>query len=98
MGKYEILVGTAGILGLTSFGALVLRVYETKETTHLTPVWLGLNITAQILVILYGFINKSIGLMIPASLFLAGLLFILFMKITYPSEEKKILKELEKNV
>lgn len=90
MGKYEILVGTAGILGLTSFGALVLRVYETKETTHLTPVWLMLNITAQILVLVYGFINKSIGLIMPATLFLSGLIFIWFIKITYPKEEKKL--------
>lgn len=98
MGKYEFLAGTAGILGLTSFGALVLRVYQTKETSHLTPVWLTLNITAQILVLVYGFINKSIGLMFPASLFLTGLLFITFIKVTNPSEEKKIVKELEKIV
>ena len=80
MPKYEILPAIAGSLGLISFSTLLLRVYNTHNTTSFPYSWILINITAQILAGTYGIINKAYGVYLPASVFLVGLLYLLYVK------------------
>ena len=90
MPKYEALIGLAGVLGLMSFSALIQKIYDTHNTTSLPWIWLGINITAQVLSLLYGFANNAYGIIIPNLLFLAGLFYILYVKINHkPKDENK---------
>lgn len=88
MGKYEALIGTAGILGLVSFSTLLQKIYETHNTSSLPWTWIVFNITAQILSFTYGIINGAYGIFIPNTLFLSGLSYILYVKLTYKPKEK----------
>ena len=90
MPKYEALIGVAGVLGLISFSALIQKIYDTHNTTSLPWIWLGMNLTAQILSLIYGIGNGSFGIIIPNLLFLAGLFYILYVKINHkPKDENK---------
>jgi hypothetical protein len=92
MGKYELLPAVAGALGLTSFGTLVLRVYETRNTTSLPYSWVLLNLSAQILAGTYGVLNGAWGIYGPSSVFIAGLIYVLYVKYyeqTYPTPPKQ---------
>ena len=59
MGKYESLIGIAGIIGLISFSSLIQKIYETHNTTSLPWIWVSMNITAQILSLIYGIVNSA---------------------------------------
>jgi hypothetical protein len=90
MPKYEALIGVAGVLGLISFSALIQKIYDTHNTTSLPWIWLGMNLTAQILSLIYGIGNGSFGIIIPNLLFLAGLFYILYIKLNHkPKDENK---------
>jgi hypothetical protein len=89
MGKYELLPAVAGALGLTSFGTLVWRVYQTHNTTSLPYSWILLNLSAQILAGTYGVLNGAWGIYGPSSVFIAGLIYVLYVKYfeqTYPKK------------
>ena len=88
MPKYEALIGIAGVLGLISFSALIQKVYDTHNTTSLPWIWVGMNITAQILSFTYGLANGAYGIFIPNFLFLAGLSYILYVKLNHKPKEK----------
>ena len=88
MGKFEALIGTAGILGLVSFSTLLQKIYETHNTSSLPWTWVGLNITAQILSFIYGTTNGAYGIFIPNIFFLSGLLYIFYVKLRYKPKEK----------
>jgi hypothetical protein len=94
MGKYEGLVGIAGTLGLISFGSLLLKIYETHNTTSLPWSWLLINLTAQCLAFTYGIVNKAYGIFIPCTLFILGLLYILYIKLKHGQYEKDKPKQL----
>ena len=76
MGKYESLVGIAGILGLVSFSSLLQKIYETHNTTSLPWSWIIINLVAQSLSVIYGIINNAYGIYIPCIIFVLGLLYI----------------------
>ena len=80
MGKYEVLIGTAGILGLISFSSLIMKIYRTNNTESLPWTWILLNITAQLLSLIYGIKNNAVGIYIPNSIFLCGLMYIFYVK------------------
>ena len=88
MPKYESLIGVAGIFGLVSFSSLIQKIYDTHNTTSLPWTWLIMNLSAQVLSLLYGLANNAYGIYIPTSLFLIGLIYILYVKIKHPSTEK----------
>jgi len=89
MGKYESLIGTAGVLGLISFSSLLLEIYKTHNTTSLPWTWIIMNLAAQILSLVYGVANGSWGIVLPGILFLAGLLYILYVKSIHKETEPK---------
>jgi hypothetical protein len=88
MGKYESLIGVAGILGLISFSSLLALVYKTHNTTSLPWTWILMNLGAQILSLVYGVANGSWGIVLPGLLFLAGLLYILYIKTKHKEDPK----------
>jgi len=83
MGKYEGLVGIAGMLGLISFSTLVQKIYTTHNTSSLPWMWVIANLTAQLLSFTYGIINGAYGIFIPNFIFLMGLSYILYVKINH---------------
>ena len=93
MGKYEALVGMAGVIGLMSFSTLLQRIYKTHNTESLPWAWILMNITAQSLSFTYGIMNGAYGIFIPNSLFLCGLVYILYVKLNFKESEKEEKKD-----
>lgn len=81
--KYQFIAGSAGILTILAFSHLVYRVYTTKETEHLTFIWLFLVLSAQSLLFLYGILNNAYGIYVPATILILGLLYVFYVKIYY---------------
>lgn len=96
--KFEALVGIAGILGLVSFSTLIQKIYDTHNTTSLPWTWIALNITAQLLSMIYGIANGAYGIYIPNSLFLLGLLYIFYVKVMHKPKNEKEAKERNKQM
>ena len=94
MGKHEELVGIAGVLGLISFSTLVQTVYTSHNTTSLPWSWVIINITAQVLSHDYGLVNNAYGIYIPNFLFLAGLVYIMYVKLNHAKYEKNKPKQI----
>lgn len=88
----ELLIGTAGIIGLISFSTLVKRVYTTKNTSSLPYTWVIMGITAQCLSFTYGFLKGAYGIFIPNFFFILGLSYILYAKINYKIIDTPIVK------
>jgi hypothetical protein len=83
----EIIIGIAGALGLFSFSSLLKGIYLTHNTTSLPWSWLFISIVAQSLALLYGFIKRAYGLIIPNIFFNLGLYYIFYIKLKHPSTE-----------
>lgn len=94
MGKYESLIGIAGMLGLVSFGSLLMKIFETHNTASLPWTWILVNLAAQGLSVVYGVANKSYGITIPCVLFVLGLFYIFYVKLNHGEKEKTIPKQL----
>lgn len=93
--KYQIIAVIAGILAIMSISSLVLRVHITKDTEHLTYIWICLVLMAQSLLVIYGLINNSYGIYIPSTILILGVLYVLYVKIAY-SKTTKIEDELRR--
>lgn len=89
MGKYELIATAALLCNFSSFGTLLYNVSITHNTTTLTYSWFYTNILAQVLMIIYAVLNKAYGIYIPTTFLLAGLLYMLYIKYTYPSGTPK---------
>jgi uncharacterized protein with PQ loop repeat len=92
MGRFESLIGIAGILGLVSFSSLIQQIYKTHNTTSLPWTWIIMNLGAQSLSMIYGIGNLSYGIVLPGILFMTGLFYILYIKLNhrqYETGEKK---------
>lgn len=81
--KYQFIAALSGILTILGFINLVFRVYVTKETTHLTYTWLFLVLSAQTLLMIYGILNNSYGIYMSPIILISGLMYILYVKLTY---------------
>jgi uncharacterized protein with PQ loop repeat len=81
--KYQFIAVVSGILTILAFSHLVHRVYTTKQTEHLTYTWALLILTAQSLLVLYGILNNSYGIYLPAIIIVIGISYILYVKINY---------------
>ena len=81
--KYQIIAVISGILRILSFTALIYTVQITKETDHLTLPWILLILASQCLLVIYGVINNSYGIYVPATILIFGVLYILYIKLNY---------------
>jgi hypothetical protein len=84
----------SGVLNFLAFSQLLFQVHITKKTDNLSFLWALTIITSQSLLIYYGVANELTGVYLTASVFLIGILYIVYVKLKYPSEIKKIDKEL----
>jgi ACR3 family arsenite efflux pump ArsB len=91
--KHEEFAFISGILSITAFSFLIYEIHITKNTDSLTFIWIFLILVAQSLMFMYGKLNHIQGLYIPATIFLIGMLYILYVKVVY-KETKKIEDEL----
>lgn len=81
--KYQFIAIISGILTILGFSHLVFRVHNTKDTNHLTFTWLFLILSAQTLLMIYGILNNSFGIYLPPIIVISGLLYILYVKLSY---------------
>jgi len=79
--KYQNIAIISSILTIVAFSYLVFRVHNTKETEHLTFIWLFI-ILSQSLIFIYGFLNKFRFIYLQAFIILLGLIYILYIKIS----------------
>jgi uncharacterized protein with PQ loop repeat len=96
--KYQIIAVISSILTILAFSNLIFNVHMTKETEHLSLIWIFLVLTAQSLLVVYGLINNSFGIYVPASILILGVLYVIYIKANY-SNTKLIEDELRtKNI
>ena len=96
--KYQIIAVISSILTILAFSNLIFNVHMTKETEHLSFIWIFLVLTAQSLLVVYGLINNSFGIYVPASILILGVLYVIYIKANY-SNTKLIEDELRsKNI
>ncbi len=81
--KHQEIAIVSGFLIIISFSQLLFKVYRTKETKHLTYAWIFTLLSAQILYIIYGLLNKAYGIYLPAFIMTIGLFYILYIKVNY---------------
>ena len=93
MGKYESLIGVAGVLGLISFSSLIQQIYQTHNTSSLPWTWITMNLLAQSLSFIYGVSNMSYGIVLPGILFLSGLFYILYVKLNHKRFEEVVINK-----
>lgn len=91
MGKYESIMAISGAIGLLSFSFLIIKVYNSQNTTSLDEMWLLGNFIAMLLNLFYGIMNNAYGIYVPAILFLIGTSYIIYIKYKteYLSKAKK---------
>ena len=88
MGKYSILATSSLMFNVLSFFSLILTIYKTKNTSSFNWFYLMGNITAHILLLIYGFVNNAPEIYGPTILLFIGLLYIVFVKIFYHSDDE----------
>ena len=96
--KYQMIVGIAGTFTLLALSSLIYRVYDTQNTEHLTYTWIFLILTAQSLLVLYGLLNNSYGIYLPAIVVISGISYILFVKVSNATENKIEMELIKKNI
>lgn len=83
MGKLGILATTSLMFNVVAFFSLVSNIYITHNTISFTWAYLLGNIIAQILLIIYGLVNKAPEIYGPTFLLFFGLGYIVYDKATY---------------
>ncbi len=83
MGKLSILATISLMFNVVSFFSLVSNIYFTHNTTSFTWIYLFGNLIAQILLIIYGFVNKAPEIYGPTILLWIGLIYIMYDKMVY---------------
>ena len=88
MGKLEILAASAGILGIISFSSLLYKIFLTYNTSSLPWTWVISNISAQLLMLAYGIVNKLSGIIWPSVVFVLGLIYIIIIKSFHETHDE----------
>ena len=83
MGKYEILATVSLTVNVISFMSIILHMNKTKNASSFTWTYLIGNFVAQILLIIYGIINKAWGIYGPTTFIFIGLLYVIYVKYHY---------------
>lgn len=88
MGKLEILAASAGILGIVSFSSLLYKIFLTYNTSSLPWTWVVSNMSAQLLMLAYGVVNKLPGIIWPSFVFVLGLIYIVIIKTFHETHDE----------
>lgn len=86
--KYQIIAAISGILTIAAFSHVFNRVRTTKQTEHITYIWILLVLSAQILLAIYGIINGAYGIYLPAIIIINEVLYILYVKMNNETADK----------
>ncbi len=89
MGKYELLATVSLMTNVVAFYHQVFHIYNTKNVTSYALGTLLGNILSQILLIIYGIVNKAYGIYGPTILLMPGLLYITYLKVFEPVSPEK---------
>jgi uncharacterized protein with PQ loop repeat len=91
--KYRFMVVISSLLTILAFAHLAQKVYVTKDATNLTFVWILLVLSAQILLVVHGILNKSSFIYIPATILTICIIYILYIKLhTFDNKIEALLK------
>ena len=85
--KYQFIAIISGIFTILGFSHLVFKVYSTKNTSQLTFTWIFLVLLGNTLLIIYGILNNTYGIYLPQIIIVFGLLYILYIKLTYETSD-----------
>lgn len=88
MNKYALLATISLMFNVVSFGSLIMHIHTTRETDSFNWLYLMGNMTAQILLIIYGVANKAPEIYLPTILLICGLLYIIYIKIIDINDDK----------
>jgi hypothetical protein len=88
MGKYGVLASASLMFNVVSFFSLLYTINKTKNTSSFNWFYLLGNITAQILLIIYGVMNHAPEIYGPTLLLFIGLLYVVYVKYTYHSDDE----------
>ena len=88
MGKYGFLATTSLMFNVISFLTLIIKINKTKITASFNWLYLLGNVIAQILLIIYGFVNNAPEIYVPTILLLFGLLYIVYIKFIYHYDDE----------
>ena len=95
MQKYLNILYLSRLLILLSFINLIYKIYMTKDVSDFTYIWIMLVLSAQFLLVFFGFVNNEWGVVVPSVLISGGVLYILVTKLIQ-SKNEQIKKDLEK--
>ena len=88
MAKYSVLATFSLMFNVISFTSLLSSIHITRDTSSFNWFYLIGNVLAQILLIIYGFLNDAPEIYGPTILLLFGLLYIVFIKMTYHYDDE----------
>ena len=83
MGKYELLATISLTINVITFISIILVMNKTKNASSFTWTYLIGNLIGQILLIIYGIINKAWGIYGPTICIFIGLAYITYVKYHY---------------
>ena len=88
MVKLEIVAESYGILGIVSFSSLLYKIFLTYNTSSLPWSWVISNMSAQLLMLAYGVVNKLPGIIWPSFVFVLGLIYIIVIKTFHETHDE----------
>ena len=80
MTKLKILATISLMFNVMSFFSLLVSIRKTSDTSSFNWYYLIGNVIAQILLIIYGIVNKAPEIYIPTSFLFIGLCYIVYKK------------------
>ncbi len=81
--KYLCILYLSKLLTLTAFYFIVYTTHITKLTEHISVIWIFAMLIAQILNFIYATINGIQWDKTISAIFIAGISYIIYMKLTY---------------
>ena len=88
MAKYSVLATISLMFNVIAFTFLLMKIHISKNTSTYNWSYLVGNVIAQVLLIIYGFLNNAPEVYGPTILLLFGLLYIVFVKATYNNDDE----------
>ena len=93
MAKLPVLASISLMANVVAFFSIVGNIYITHQTQSYTWFSLFVNVTSQILLIIYGLANKAPEIYGPTILLIFGISYIIYDKYNYGKIIEKDIKE-----
>lgn len=96
--KYQLIAGISGTMTLLAVSTLMHNVHTTKKTDNLTYIWFFFVLSAQTLLALFGFLNNTYSIYLPALVVIISLTYMLYIKVKHSYENKIEMELIKKNI